>query len=143
MSRQKQIPAPNAKPKRSIHDRPIDRSALALVQDLAERTAATVVIVSSWRRWFSPEVLAGHLEMHGLNVPIECAPLHSDGNRTREIRDWLAAHPEVTRWVVLDDDPMRELAALDPRVIRPRCRVGLTASEMVQAGEAITSEVRR
>ena len=97
-------------------DRPQDevcRKAVARVNRIVEATGAHVVISSDWIKHDPanayPEVsqmlrnhglvaeFAGHTEQPRENTHLD---------RSREIRAWLNAHPDVTDFVILDDLPL-------------------------------------
>lgn len=87
---------------------------------IMEATGAHLVISSSWR-------IAKYAQLVGLFSAVGIAVLDRTpsglalplgvfgaftvaGERPREIRAWLAAHPDVTAFIVLDDDlKMRDL----------------------------------
>eukprot|EP00965_Chrysotila_dentata_P046948 1558531-Pleurochrysis_carterae.AAC.1 len=54
-------------------------------------------------------------------------------NRAAEIGAWLDAHPEVTRFVVLDDRPSASDARLAPNFVHTKSTVGLTDADVRQA----------
>jgi len=85
----------------------LDPVRVAHVQRICDETGASVVIVSGWRRWAPVDVLAECLAAAGLAAPVIDAVggLRFCGEtRVTATREWLAAHPDVTAWVVLDDD---------------------------------------
>jgi hypothetical protein len=98
-------------------DRQIDPGAIAHLNDLVEETAAKIVISSSWRKLFDPPELHRILTAHGLVAEIigetPDAPNDPDVQaaygeadrifRGHEIDFWLRQHPEVDRFVILDD----------------------------------------
>ena len=51
--------------------------------------------------------------------------------RESEIAAWLALHPEVTSFVILDDD--EEFGALAPHHVRVDSAVGLADADVVRA----------
>lgn len=84
----------------------LDRSRVARMQRLCDETGAAVVIVSGWRQWASAEAIARVLSDAGLRAPVlgtvgKLKPTMD--SRAMATADWLADHPEVTRWVVIDD----------------------------------------
>lgn len=80
----------------------IDRRNLAHLQRIVTATAARIVISSSWRETLSLDALRDILSSHGLVAEIP-GVTPTGQTRRRAIEGWLAAHPEVTRYVVLDD----------------------------------------
>lgn len=99
-----------------------DPVAVAMVVQAATRADARIVVSSSWAVW-GLENVRWHFEANG----IPWALVHEDWKTPRDIPDralqikaWLARHPEVTRWVVLDD------GSLDvPNLIRCTTNDGL------------------
>lgn len=58
--------------------------------------------------------------------------------RLKAIRRWLAAHPEVTHWVALDDDPIRARNA-----IRIDFHSGITSVHVDKAMEILGVEAKK
>lgn len=94
---------------RTHNNRYVPLEKIALVRSVCEQTGAVVTVSSTWR--YSDET-ADLLRFHDI-------PLHSDwrtpfpkqtGNviagatRGSEIAKWLARHPEVTNYAIIDDD---------------------------------------
>jgi len=83
-----------------------DPVATRLVSRLSVECGAAVVISSSWRKMDPREDIHGMLRKGGFR-----GFFHDDwatpvlkGFRGDEVAAWLAAHPEVEKWVALDDD---------------------------------------
>lgn len=95
------------------------KTALLALRSIVERTGATMVLSSEWRR---AEVMRNAvgivLRSHGLPQVIACTtttlkqrPELVKANKTiafaerraREIGEWLQRHPDVTSWVAIDD----------------------------------------
>lgn len=84
----------------------IDPARAARLQRLCDEGEAAVVIVSGWRRWASAEAIASALAAAGLRSPVlgVVAGLKMSGDlRATGAKEWLAEHPEVRRFVVLDN----------------------------------------
>jgi hypothetical protein len=95
----------------------IDRDAVARLNRLVAQTGAKIVVSSSWRLLLDPPELHRVLAGHGLVAEIigetpdgpndpEIRAELSDSDRIfrgHEIDAWLRKHPEVERWVILDD----------------------------------------
>ena len=97
----------------------IDDRLLALFRQLLERTGALVVLSSTWR--YDP---AGIFSAKRYGVPfIDITPDMPNEPRCKEILEWLRNHPEVTRYVVIDDED-DELEGLP--FFQPSSRIGLT-----------------
>jgi len=67
---------------------------------------AKIVISSSWRILHSFDYLKTKLTEYRIDAGkvIGVTPCVSSGDRAREITLWLEEHPEVTHYVILDDD---------------------------------------
>lgn len=64
-----------------------------------------IVISSTWRKIHTLVELGNILESYGVKAKIiGKTPVTFDGNRGREITSWLEGNPNVTKFVILDDD---------------------------------------
>ena len=88
-------------------------------------TGAQVVLSSNWR--FDP---AGLFSVKYYGVPfVDTLPELPDQPRCHEVRAWLREHPDVERFIVIDDED----DGLDPLpLFQPSRKTGLTR-EMVHA----------
>lgn len=75
-----------------------DSVAIALVQRLCAQTACAVVLSSDWRFDFTAQETAKALDLPVIDVTPKLV-----GSRGKEINAWLAAHPEVTVFAIVDD----------------------------------------
>lgn len=92
----------------------LDPAAVLRLNRLVAETGAAVVVSSSWRYGRSVDRLRGILEERGFVGQVldktadwsrkEMNGLYVAQERGDEIRKWLDEHPEVTSFVVLDDD---------------------------------------
>jgi hypothetical protein len=82
------------------HLKRFDHCAVGLIRRLCKETGAVCVLSSTWRQ------LHPYTEISAaLDIPmIGATPKSDDGFRGREIAAWLAAHPEVTQYAIVDDD---------------------------------------
>jgi hypothetical protein len=97
----------------------VDRRLLRRLTRLLDRTGAKVVLSSSWR--LDP---VGLLAARYWRLPLlDICPDKPRSPRCSEILAWLAAHPRVTRFAVIDDedDELDELP-----LFQPSSRTGLT-----------------
>lgn len=80
----------------------IDPNAVKLINCVVAMTNAEIVVSSTWRSdWNIPYLL----RYAGLIRPIYgITPLSKDRHRGNEIKEWLNEHPEVTNYVIIDDD---------------------------------------
>jgi hypothetical protein len=105
----------------------VDEDLLARLRRLLERTGASVVLSSTWR--YDP---AGIYSANRYGVPfIDVIPDLPHEPRCKEILAWLRDHPEVDRYIVIDDED-DELDSLP--LFQPSSRTGLT--EEIVAGAA-------
>ena len=72
---------------------------------LVAETGAKVVVSSTWRILHKRRKLQALLEAKGfVGEVIGRTSRNHSGVRGLQILEWLNLHPEVTRWVVLDDE---------------------------------------
>lgn len=91
----------------------LDPARCERLQRVCDKTGASLVIVSGWRRWATVEEIADALRGAGLTAPVLGAVggVKMSGDlRASATREWLRDRPEVTRWCVVDDlvDAWRE-----------------------------------
>lgn len=65
-----------------------------------------IVISSTWRTMFTLEWLKAKLEEYHIDSTnvIDKTPDRKDGERGLEIKQWLDQHPEVTHYIIVDDN---------------------------------------
>lgn len=75
-----------------------------------------LVISSTWRKLHSLQELQNILSSFGINgaKAISVTPSVLSGDRAQEIKMWLEANPNVTQFVIIDDDS-DVLGVKDPR----------------------------
>ena len=106
----------------------IDRSRLPLLKRLVEETGAQVVLSSSWRKHWDRDAalrdgIGSELERTFRDAGIalfDKTPVAD--SRAEEIALWLRAHPQVTRYVILDD-AFGGWGELAPCVVRTNSRI--------------------
>jgi hypothetical protein len=78
-----------------------DHVAIGLVRRLCRETGCSVVLSSDWRY-----DCTAHAAANALDLPImDVTPINVTGTRAMEIAAWLAAHPEVASYAIVDDIP--------------------------------------
>jgi hypothetical protein len=98
----------------------IDKKLLVRLNSLLENTKAKVVLSSSWR--CDP---VGLLAAKHYDVPfIDVCPDKPNSPRGKEMLQWLANHPRVTRYAIIDDE---DDGLDDLPLFQPSCKTGLTA----------------
>ena len=109
----------------------IDESRLCLLAGLVERTGAQIVLSSSWRKHWEPDQalcdetgrgLHAVFAKYGLRIGGK-TPVKADNDRAAEIRAHLAAHPQITRFVIIDDEPFG-WGTLAERLVKTDARIG-------------------
>lgn len=131
---------------------PVEPSCMARLNRLVAVTGAKIVISSSWRLFARWEELGPALTRYGLvadvigetpdlvNDPVwleawrtrEGAPFaYERMERGTEIAEWLAAHPEVTAFVILDD--CDDMAGVKHRLVLCDPTVGLDDPDVERA----------
>ena len=111
----------------------LDCVAVARLNRLIAATEAKIVISSSWRTLLDPSELKRILVEHGLLAEIIGATPHkapemlarygSFNVRGHEIDYWLRKHPDVDRFVILDDDADMDMHS--NRLVQTDCAEGL------------------
>jgi hypothetical protein len=133
----------------------IDRACIARINSICERTGARIVISSSWRTY---ETIRGQpvgglvgtvavLRACGLTAEVigatpdhatpEQRERHQRADRWPEIHEWLAAHPEVGAWVVLDDSELPGVPAA--AFVRTDIAVGITDADVERAVRVLSA----
>lgn len=114
-------PRDNVSPWKTVDERniaTIDPIAVKMINEIAYRCEAEIVVSSSHRKWFY--VSSGNMQlgpvvdlpslidyMRNLGIEkdvIDATPVLHGKFRGDEIATWLSNHPEVTKYVILDDD---------------------------------------
>lgn len=108
----------------------LDPICVARVQVILTRTRAQVVLSSSWKKLPNNQAQRSIWRAGGRFRIMDKTP-RLGYPRGNEIHAWLSCHPDVTRFVILDDHDdmspyMRRLVQTDPRV-------GITDHDVVRA----------
>lgn len=86
----------------------MDPCAVAMLNKIIEITNAVVVISSSWKGIVDKDGIEKLFELNGLNATIHedwYTPMVSfQHRRAEEILAWIEDHPEVDKWIAIDDD---------------------------------------
>lgn len=104
-------------------DRDFDPENIRAVAQLIRALDADLVVTSSWRHL--PEV-PDRLVAIGLPRPVGITPRDPERIRGKEIAAWLALHPEVEDYLILDDD-VEDIQPYHPgRVVKTSVYAGFT-----------------
>lgn len=120
----------------------VDTRKVLRLREIVERTGAELVMSSSWRYGFMPDalwyekegVVQLEAEFRRLRCPkwVDATPWLSGAKRQKEIFTWLARHPEVDEFIIIDDVG-EELTWYKDRLVLTDPRVGLNKERMEQA----------
>jgi hypothetical protein len=114
------------------------------LNEIVRATGAKIVISSTWRLLDNIERLRVILSDAGLEnvdeVVIDMTPRSSPKGHYRgfQIQDWLDAHPEVTKFVILDDDS--DMEHLIHRLVRCCGECGLSKIKTEWAINLLTKD---
>lgn len=99
-----------------------NKKAVVVLNEILTITGAEIVVSSDWKNWATVEEMGKYYEAQGIiKKPIDFTPkiiskdlkfFHRDTEleetRSYEIKEYLGDHPEVTKWVAVDDLDMHE-----------------------------------
>lgn len=115
----------------------LDRTCCSNFQYILDKTPGLKIVISStWRELFELDWLKEHLKSYGIDssLVIDKTPsLMGRGwdraDRGEEINAWLKEHPEVTKFVVLDDNYIGDGLEEAGKVVATSWTVGLTLDQ--------------
>ena len=107
--------------------------AVKVLNEILEITGAEIVVSSDWKLHCTLEDLQDMFIKYGvLKAPIATTPNHVlksmdeiESTRVAEISEWLESHPDVEKWVAIDD---LDLSALKSFVHTKRMKEGIKQS---------------
>jgi hypothetical protein len=80
----------------------IDPTTVVRLNTITKKTGAVLVITSTWRRFWNVELI---LKEAGVKAAVVGeTPFLPSLPRGCEIIEWLSQHPDVKKYVILDDD---------------------------------------
>jgi len=124
----------------------VDEEKLLLLKQIVEATDAKIVLSSTWRYdreepLFNGDFLELQEALQNIGLSFySFTPQGAPKNRGIEIKNWLSNHPEVERFVILDDewfDYWEE--GLRPYMVKTYHREGLTKENAKQAIDILMS----
>lgn len=121
----------------------LDPVLAARVQRVCDETGAHIVIVSSWRAKMPVEEIVTAFLAVGLTAPVDgmVGGVKFSGDlRARGARDWLANHPGIDSFVVIDNDPFMWGKEWKPLTVAPEEGVGITDEEADKAIRILNGE---
>lgn len=99
----------------------VDDDKIELLKEIADILDAEIVLSSTWREFWKPNLdmskaakgkygrgryLNRKLAEHGLTIT-DNTPVLEWWLRAKEVATWLRSHPDVTRFIILDDEDFR------------------------------------
>ena len=124
----------------------LDDALVPNLNPIVEQTGCKIVLSSSWRVIAKIPDFRNWVSQKGFKYPeaIIDRTRSSVGDdpdgRGNEIKDWLTAHPEVTAYVILDDDSQDIVRVHPNNFVNTNGNEGLT-DEKVQAAIAVLKKV--
>ena len=118
------------------------------VKRICDETGAKIVISSSWR-WYSldetfkriykrcPEINENHFLLNK-DLCVGVTRRIGPGGRGDEIKDWLSEHPDVKKFVILDDDSFDMLPEQKPFLINTAWNIGIQDEDVEKAIKILT-----
>lgn len=116
----------------------LDQRAILCLQDIVFVTGAEIVLSSSWRiSSLRTKQLKEQLLPYGLEI-IDRTISDARGERGDEIKEWLSRNPDVSHYVILDDD--NDMSDIKNHLIQTTFRKGLLPEHATKAIEMLTTK---
>lgn len=120
---------------------------IALLRRIIFHTGADIVLSSSWKQEFPAEgfvtedgmYLVERLLEYSITIEDITIPGKATAYRGGEIQNWLDRHPDVTNWVVLDDEVFCDFESrgIMPHLVQTDGNKGLTLENVRRAIEVL------
>lgn len=116
----------------------MDQRAILCLQDIVFVTGAEIVLSSSWRiSSLRTKQLKEQLLPYGLEI-IDRTISNARGERGDEIKEWLSRNPDVSHYVILDDD--NDMSDIKDHLIQTTFYKGLLPEHAAKAIEMLTTK---
>ena len=116
----------------------LDQRAILCLQDIVFITGAEIVLSSSWRiSSLRTKQLKEQLLPYGLEI-IDRTISDARGERGDEIKEWLSRNPDVSHYVILDDD--NDMSDIKDHLIQTTFYKGLLPEHAAKAIEMLTTK---
>ena len=124
----------------------IEDAPLAVLRKIVDRTGAKIVLTSTWKMEWSknPELRSAdgeYLDQKIKQAGMEIYDKTQDNiyDRGMGIQTWLSRHPEVTNWIVLDDNVFNDYrcSGIMPHLIQTSFVDGGLKHEMIPRCESM------
>ena len=120
----------------------LDERAIVQLKKIVEATNAEIVLSSSWR-WYKEtrDKIHHQLRQKGIDF-VDTTPREIDITMSRgaEIKAWLDNHPEVEKFVILDDDEL-QIEEYLPYHVKTNFKYGLTREKAAEAIKILNGEI--
>ena len=120
----------------------LDERAILQLKKIVNSTNAEIVLSSSWR-WYKDTRDKVHKQLQAKDIDfVDTTPREINISMTRgaEIQAWLDIHPEVTNFVILDDDNIK-IPELIPHHIKTTFKYGLTREKAAEAIQILNGDL--
>lgn len=121
----------------------LDPRAIIQLRKIVEATNAQIVLSSSWR-WEKELRDKVHYQLREKDIDfIDTTMLQIDItlSRGKEIENYLYKHPEIEKYVILDDDQI-QIESLSPYHVRTTFKYGLTREKAEEAIKILNGELK-
>lgn len=120
-----------------------DPISVTNLNKLTDKSGAVIVISSTWRLLNKFQWIASWMKKEGVTGSVvgltpdfrDQASELEKRRRGAEIQAWLDTHPDVTSFVILDDD--RDMGPLLPKLVHTSFETGLTQEHVDHALELL------
>ena len=123
------------------------KKAVKNLNKLTRLAKAKIVITSTWRLFHPLEELQGIFKKQGIKgeiistTSIERAPTEEDIPRGKKIADWLKQHPDVEKYVIIDDDIQADCIQFHPyNCVETSYKRGFSPEDRLEEALAILRE---
>lgn len=110
---------------------------------LEELPDVQIVVSSTWRKYKTIDVLKNFFESNNISSDriVGVTPIDPDRYRGNEIREYLNSHPEVTNFVIVDDDT--DMYPYLDNLVKTDSRDGLTFSKAERIVEMFGEKLKQ
>jgi hypothetical protein len=117
-----------------------DDICVKLIKRLVEEEKLTIVLSSAWREYgWATDSLKRFLKLYDLEI-FDRTPIFPNMRDRRgwEIQEWLARHPDVKEYVIIDD--INNMGNLSGKLVQTDERVGFVYRDFLKAKEILRKE---
>lgn len=120
----------------------LDEHRVEYIRDIVKKTGCKIVLSTSWR---SDSIFVMYLEKRlgeetAKHIIGKTHDFNGDKPRVEEIEKWLAEHPEVNKFVVLDNSEWDDLERFGRSFVQPMTYKGMDESHKEKVIEVLGVE---